>query len=69
MFDDNSYKLKMTKTIDVFVKDLSSLRTGRANSGMLDLIKVDVYGQKMPINQLATITTPEARTINIQVGI
>ncbi len=67
MFDDNSYKLKMTKTIDVFVKDLSSLRTGRANSGMLDLIKVDVYGQKMPINQLATITTPEARTINIQV--
>ena len=67
MFDDNSYKLKMTKTIDVFVKDLSSLRTGRANSGMLDLIKVEVYGQKMPINQLATITTPEARTINIQV--
>ena len=67
MFDDNSYKLKMTKTIDVFVKDLSSLRTGRANSSMLDLIKVDVYGQKMPINQLATITTPEARTINIQV--
>ena len=67
MFDDNSYKLKMTKTIDVFVKDLSSLRTGRANSGMLDLIKVDVYRQKMPINQLATITTPEARTINIQV--
>ncbi len=67
MFDDNSYKLKMTKTIDVFVKDLSSLRTGRANSGMLDLIKVDVYGQKMPINQLATITTPEPRTINIQV--
>ena len=67
MFDDNSYKLKMTKTIDVFVKDLSSLRTGRANSGMLDLIKVDVYGQKMPINQLATITTPEARTINIHV--
>ena len=67
MFDDNSYKLKMSKTVDVFVKDLSSLRTGRANSSMLDLIKVDVYGQKFPINQLATITTPEARTINIQV--
>ena len=67
MFDDNSYKSKMTKTIDVFSKELNSLRTGRANSGMLDLIKVEVYGQKLPINQLATITTPEARTINIQV--
>ena len=67
MFDTNSYKTKMSKTIDVFSKDLSSLRTGRANSGMLDLVKVDVYGQKMPINQLGTITTPEPRTINIQV--
>ena len=67
MFDENSYKSKMSKTIDVFSKDLSSLRTGRANSSMLDLIKVDVYGQKMPINQLATITTPEPRVINIQV--
>ncbi len=67
MFDDNLYKLKMSKTIDIFSKELSSLRTGRANSNMLDLIKVDVYGQKMPINQLGTITTPEARTINIQV--
>ena len=67
MFNDNSYKTKMSKTIDIFSKELSSLRTGRANSSMLDLVKVDVYGQKMPINQLATITTPEARTINIQV--
>ncbi len=67
MFDDNSYKMKMSKTIEVFSKELSSLRTGRANASMLDLIKVDVYGQKMPINQLATVTTPEARTINIQV--
>ena len=67
MFDENSYKIKMSKTIDVFTKELSSLRTGRANSSMLDLVKVDVYGQKMPINQLGTITTPEARTINIQV--
>ena len=67
MFDDNSYKMKMSKTIEVFSKELSSLRTGRANASMLDLIKVDVYGQKMPINRLATITTPEARTINIQV--
>ena len=67
MFDDNSYKIKMSKTIEVFSKELGSLRTGRANASMLDLIKVDVYGQKMPINQLATITTPEARTINIQV--
>ena len=57
----------MDKTFDVFIKELTSLRTGRANSSMLDLIKVDVYGQKMPINQLGSITTPEPRTINIQV--
>ena len=57
----------MTKTLELFSKELSSLRTGRANASMLDLIKVDVYGQKMPINQLATITVPEPRTINVQV--
>ncbi len=67
MFIDTNYKTKMNKTLDVFVKELSSLRTGRANASMLDLVKVDVYGQKMPINQIGTITTPEARTINIQV--
>ena len=67
MFKDNIYKDKMSKTLDLFSKELSSLRTGRANANMLDIIKVDVYGQKMPINQLASITTPEARTINIQV--
>ncbi len=67
MFDESIYKSKMTKTIDVFSKELNSLRTGRANASMLDLIKIDIYGQKMPINQLGTITTPESRTINIQV--
>ena len=67
MFNESSYKTKMSKTIDVFSKDLNSLRTGRANASMLDLVRVDVYGQKMPINQLGTITTPEPRTINIQV--
>jgi len=67
MFKDNYYKDKMSKTIEVFVKELSSLRTGRANASMLDLVKVDVYGQQMPINQLGSITTPESRTINIQV--
>ena len=67
MFDSKNYNQKMDKTIDVFGKELNSLRTGRANANMLDIIKVDVYGQKMPINQLATITTPEPRTINIQV--
>ena len=51
MFDEKSYNLKMDKTIEVFSKELSSLRTGRANASMLDLIKVDVYGQQMPINQ------------------
>ena len=67
MFDDNSYNTKMSKTIDIFSKELNSLRTGRANSSMLDLIKVDVYGQMLPINQLGTITTPEPRVLNIQV--
>ncbi|MDC3010525.1 ribosome recycling factor [bacterium] len=67
MFDDKSYSLKMDKTIEVFTKEISSLRTGRANAAMLDLIKVDVYGQQMPINQVGSITTPEPRMINIQV--
>ena len=67
MFEEKIYKEKMSKTINVFVSDLSSLRTGRANANMLDLIKVEVYGQKLPINQLATVTTPEPRVINIQV--
>ena len=57
----------MDKTIEVFTKELSSLRTGRANASMLDLVKVDVYGQQMPINQVGSITTPESRMINIQV--
>ena len=67
MFNTSQFDDKMTKTLDVFSKELSSLRTGRANASMLDLVKVDVYGQQMPINQLASITTPEPRTINIQV--
>ena len=67
MFNIDNYNQKMIKTIDVFNKELASLRTGRANASMLDLVKVDVYGQKMPINQLATITIPEPRIINIQV--
>ena len=67
MFKKEIYNQKMQKTLDVFNKELGALRTGRANANMLDLIKVDVYGQKMPINQLGTITTPEPRTINIQV--
>ena len=67
MFQEKTYNQKMNKTFEVFIKELSSLRTGRANSNMLDLVKVDVDGQKMPINQLGTITTPEPRMINIQV--
>src|SRR6056300_824286 len=67
MFDEKPYSLKMDKTIEVFSKELSSLRTGRANAAMLDLVKVDVYGQLMPINQVGSITTPEPRMINIQV--
>ena len=67
MFDEKSYNIKMDKAIEVFTKELSSLRTGRANASMLDLVKVDVYGQQMPINQIGSITTPEPRMINIQV--
>ena len=67
MFDKNNCKQKMNKTFEVFTKDLSALRTGRANASMLDIIKVDVYGQKMPINQLSTISTPEPRLLTIQV--
>ena len=67
MFDEKSYSLKMDKAIEVFSKELSSLRTGRANAAMLDLVKVDVYGQQMPVNQVGSITTPEPRMINIQV--
>ena len=67
MFDEKSYSIKMDKAIEVFSKELSSLRTGRANASMLDLVKVDVYGQQMPINQIGSITTPEPRMINIQI--
>ena len=67
MFNERTYNQKMDKTIEVFSKELTSLRTGRANASMLDLVKVDVYGQSMPLNQVSSITTPDARTINIQV--
>ncbi len=67
MFNDKTYGQKMDKTIEVFSKELTSLRTGRANAAMLDLVKVDVYGQAMPLSQVSSITTPDARTINIQV--
>ena len=66
-FNEKSYLTKMDKTIQSFKKEISTLRTGRANSAMLDMIKVDVYGQMMPINQLATISVPEARLITVQV--
>ena len=67
MFDEKSHNLKMDKAIEVFSKELTSLRTGRANAAMLDIVKVDVYGQQMPINQIGSITTPEPRMINIQI--
>ena len=67
MFEESKYNAKMLKTYEVFQQELGSLRTGRANASMLDIVKVDVYGQKMPINQLGSITTPEPRSINIQV--
>ena len=66
-FNEKNYSLKMEKTIQSFKKDISTLRTGRANASMLDIIKVDVYGQQMPINQIATVSVPEARMISVQV--
>ena len=66
-FNEKNYSSKMEKTIQSFKKEIATLRTGRANSSMLDMIKVDVYGQMMPINQLATISVPEARLITVQV--
>ena len=66
-FKEQIFSLKMEKTISSFKKEISTIRTGRANSNMLDTIKVDVYGQQMPINQLATVSVPEARLISIQV--
>ena len=66
-FNENNYSLKMNKSIQSFKKDVSTLRTGRANISMLDTIKIDVYGQLMPIDQLATVTVPEARLISIQI--
>ena len=66
-FNEKNYSSKMDKSIQSFKKDISTLRTGRANTNMLDTVKVDVYGQLMPIDQLATISVPEARLISIQV--
>ena len=67
MFDEKTYNQKMDKTLEVFSKELTSLRTGRANASMLNLVKVDVYGQAMPLSQVASITTPDARMINLEV--
>ena len=66
-FNEKNYSVKMDKTIQSFRKDIGTLRTGRANASMLDTIKVDVYGQQMPINQIATVNVPEARMISVQV--
>ena len=66
-FNEINYSSKMDKSIQSLKKDLSTLRTGRANASMLDTIKVDVYGQLMPIEQLATVNVPEARLISVQV--
>ena len=66
-FNEKNYSLKMDKTVQSLKKDISTLRTGRANASMLDTIRVDVYGQQMPINQIGTVSVPEARLISIQV--
>ena len=69
MFNEKTYSQKMDKTIEVFQKELTSLRTGRANASMLDLVKVDVYGQAMPLNQVSSITTPMLEQLTSKFGI
>ena len=66
-FNEKNYSLKMNKSILSLKKDISTLRTGRANTNMLDTIRVDVYGQLLPIDQIGTVSVPEARLISIQV--
>ena len=66
-FNEKNFSIKMEKSIQSFKKDISTLRTGRANTNMVDTIKIDVYGQLMPLEQLATVSVPEARLISIQV--
>ena len=66
-FNNKDYSTKMDKTLHSLKKDMATLRTGRANKSMLDTIKVDVYGQLMPVDQLSTISVPEARLISLQV--
>ena len=66
-FNEQNYLSRMEKTIQSFKKEISTLRTGRANASMLDMIKVDVYGQQMPVNQIGTVSVPEARMISVQV--
>lgn len=57
---------KMQKSIDVFKKEITTIRTGRATPALLDRIQVDAYGSMMPINQLANVSVPDARSILIQ---
>ena len=66
-FSEKNYSSKMDKSIQSLKKDISTLRTGRANTNMLDTIRVDVYGQLLPIDQVGTVSVPEARLISIQV--
>ena len=66
-FNEKNYSVKMNKSIESYKKEISTLRTGRANASMLDIVKIDVYGQIMPINQLATVSVPEPRLISVQV--
>lgn len=65
MFDTNSYQQKMTGAFAHFEEELKKIRTGRAHPGMLDGVRVEVYGTQMPLNQVANITAPEAQMLLI----
>jgi ribosome recycling factor len=66
-YDINELKRRMQGALSVLKQELGALRTGRASSHLLDPIHVDAYGQNMPLNQLATVSVPQARMISVQV--
>jgi ribosome recycling factor len=66
-FDLNDIKRRMAGAVVALKHDLNSLRTGRASANLLDPIEVEAYGAMMPLNQVATVSVPEARLLSIQV--
>lgn len=66
-FDPKELEARMRASIEALKRELAGLRTGRASAHLLDTVQVNVYGSRMPINQVATVTVPEPRMISVQV--